>query len=591
MTRARAQSRGHKQTPDPPPPSSAALQTAWFRILVLSLAALCLLGLFSTEVADTDFWWHLKTGQYIVQRHALPVPGPFAYTTAINPDAYPGEGQVRHFNLTHEWLSQTMLYGVYSLGGLPAVVLFRAALLGGLCGLVGLLAARRSGQFYAGIAAAFATAWLATWFTVDRPSIVSFFFVAVFLTLLELRRFLWAIPAIALVWANCHGGFFLGWVVLGAYCSETLLADRGKLFQSRTMTPGERRRLWLVTASAIAASAINPNGLGVISTLIRYRQSAMTANLVEWHPPYLWGPPYQFDLLLYAAALTLLISWRRVWRADWLLFAAFTAASLLAFRNILLVGLLAPVLIAAYFPLHIRVPRIAAWLVPPAIAAVLVTGIARGSFYQLHAATWGTPAGAADFLRANKIAGPLFNTYEQGGYLIWKLWPDYRVFIDGRAISESTNKDYQQILYNLGAPVDQVIGPRAQLLDRYGIQTVVTNMFEYNSGAIYPLALALSRSDWQLVYDDAQTLVFLRKPQAGVAAFADKFRRVLEHMDTECVTNIEHAPEASLCARTMADFWMRFGEKARAQRMLQLYLAHAMDRDPVAERTLQQLSR
>jgi len=566
-------------------------QTRWLGLVVLALSAICLIGLLYTEAEDTDTWWHLKTGQYIAQHHALPVPDPFAYTTAMNPDAYPGEAQSRHFNLTHEWLAQVLMYGVYSAGGFPALILFRALLLAGLCGLVGWVAARRSGAFYAGVAAAFATATLATMFTADRPAIVTFFFVGLYIALLEFRRFLWAIPAIGLIWGNAHGGFFLGWVVLGIYCTEALLAERWSIFRGRAMTAVERRRLWIVAACAIVASAINPNGLGVIASMFRYRQGTLIASLVEWHSPYLWGPPYSFDILLYAGALVLLIAWRKVLRVDWLLFAAFATAALLAFRNIMLIGIVAPILIAAYFPLRFRIPRATVWLVPPALAALLITGLARGSFYQLHAASWGFPIAAADFVRANKLPGPIFNTYEEGGYLIWKLWPDYRVFIDGRAISETTNKDYQQILYNLGAPVDQLSGPRAQLLDRYGVQTVVTNMFEYNSGAIYPLALALARSDWQLVYDDAQTLVFLRKPQAGVPAFNDKFRRVLEHMDTECMTNIEHAPDASLCARTMADFWMRFGEKNRARRMLQLYLAHAMDRDRQAEQALQQLSR
>src|SRR5258708_39179810 len=79
----------------------------------------------------------------------------------------------------------------------------------------------------------------------------------------------------------------------------------------------------------------------------------MTADLVEWHPPYLWGPPYAFDILLYAAALAVVVSWRRVRPAHWALFIAFAGASLTAFRNIPLIAFLAPVLIAAYL-----VPRV-----------------------------------------------------------------------------------------------------------------------------------------------------------------------------------------------------------------------------------------
>ncbi|HYL77372.1 MAG TPA: hypothetical protein VEU96_24375 [Bryobacteraceae bacterium] len=546
----------------------------WLQMVVLGIAATCLLGFFSTEADDTDFWWHLKTGQYIVQQHALPVPDPFAYTTAMNPPSYPGEEQLRHFNLTHEWLAQAMMYGVYSIGGLPAVILARAGLLAALCGLVGFLAARRTGKFYAGVAAAFATASVATWVAVDRPMIVTFLFVAVFIAVLESRRGLWFLPALALIWANCHGGFFLGWVVLLIYCAA------------------EWRRLWLVTACAIAVSALNPNGFGVISTLFRYRQSAMTGSLVEWHRPYLWGSPYAFDLLLYAAALALILSWRKVRLADWLLFAAFAGAALLAFRNILLIGLLAPILIATYFPFRFRLPRAAAWAVPPLLVGVLVTGILRGSFFQLHGAMWKFPVGAADYLLANHVPGPLFNTYEHGGYLIWRLWPQYKVFIDGRSLSETLYKDYQQILSNPNSDAEQVTGPRADLLQRYGIQTVVMNTFEFNRGGAYTLALALGNpatTDWQLVYDDAQSLVFLHRPPAGTPVFADKLPHVVDHLERECTANIEHSPVTYLCARTLADLWMRAGDTPRARRMLQLYLQHTMYRDPEAEELLRQL--
>ena len=53
----------------------------------------------------------------------------------------------------------------------------------------------------------------------------------------------------------------------------------------------------------------------------------------------------------------------------------------------------------------------------------------------LRPAGWRYPDGAARFLLANHIGGPMFNTYEYGGYLMWRLWPQERVFIDGRALN------------------------------------------------------------------------------------------------------------------------------------------------------------
>jgi hypothetical protein len=555
-------SRSRHQT-HPTPPAAPA---RWLALAALVLTAVCLLGLFSTEIADTDFWWHLKTGQFIAQRHSLPVPDPFSYTTQLDATA--------RFNLTHEWLAQVLLYIVYVAGGFPAIIFIRATLLAGVFALAGFLAARFSGNFYAGIAAAFATSAVAVEFTADRPALVTFLFVAVFVTLLETRRAPWALPPLALLWANCHSGFFLGWVVLLAYCAESWTRPRE-----------DRRRLWLVAACSIAASLINPNGFAVLNTLLKYQQSELQRNLLEWRSPSLWGSPYAFDILLYAAVLVLILSWRKVRLAHWILFVALAGASLLAFRNTLFIGFLAPVLIAAYFPFRLPRARILAWAVPPLLAAAVLAGFWRGALFQLRVADWTTPAGAADYLLANHVTGPVFNTYEQGGYLIWRLAPAQRVFIDGRALSESVNRDYRQILDNRDSDADRIAGPRADLLNRYGVQLVVMNAIDYVSGALYPLALALANpetSDWQLVYDDPQDLIFARGP-----AQPDKLRRVLLHLDGECSAYIEHSPDTPLCARTLADYWLRNGVADRGRRMLRLYLAHA--RDEKAEQMLKQL--
>jgi hypothetical protein len=557
----------------------------WLKAVTLLLTAVCLMGLFSSTIADTDFWWHLKTGQYIVQRHSLPVPDPFAYTTAVTP-AYQGEEQVRHFNLTHEWLSQVLMYATYAIAGFPGIVLTRAVLLASLCGLAGFLAARLSGSFYAGIAAACATASVAVAFAADRPGVVSFLGVAVFVSLLELRRLRWALPPLALLWSNCHGGFLLGWVVLLAYSAETLL------IRPRATALRASRQLWLVTACAIAASGINPNGFGVVSTVLAYRRSPMTANLIEWQAPKLWGPPYGFDILLYAALGVLVLSWRKVRPAHWILFAAFAGAALTAFRNTALIGFLAPVLIAAYFPFHVKMPRAFAWAALILAVAVLAVGCAQGWFLQPEVAEWTIPAGAADYLLEHGVTGPMFNTYEQGGYLIWRLWPQERVFIDGRSLSETVYRDYHQILYNAGSISDQVTGPREDLLNRYGVQVVVMNTMDYVSGVLYPLALALANpvsTEWELVYDDPQAVIFLRRPPPGTPVLSSKLGRILRHMDRECAAYVENSPDTPLCARTLARYWLRNDVKDEARRMLLLYLSHAPRRDEQAERMLQEL--
>src|SRR5258708_21093540 len=132
------------------------MASRWSKLAALSLTLICLIGLFSTEITDTDFWWHLKTGQYIVEHRSLPIPDPFAYTTSLS-----SEDQVQHFNLTHEWLAQTLLCMGYSLAGFPAIVFVRALILAALFGICGFLAARLLQSFFAGISPPLALSFMA----------------------------------------------------------------------------------------------------------------------------------------------------------------------------------------------------------------------------------------------------------------------------------------------------------------------------------------------------------------------------------------------------------------------------------------------
>jgi hypothetical protein len=101
------------------------------------------------------------------------------------------------------------------------------------------------------------------------------------------------------------------------------------------------------------------------------------------------------------------------------------------------------------------------------------------------------------------------------------------------------------------------------------------------SRACYP-----SSSEWKLVHDDSQDPISVRGAQSPTPSFPAKLRRVLNHFDIECSAYIEHSPNTPLCARTLADYWLRNGVKDRARRMLLLYLSHASKKDPQAERAL-----
>lgn len=316
-----------------------------------------------------------------------------------------------------------------------------------------------------------------------------------------------------------------------------------------------------------------------------YRQSYLQQMLVEWSRPPLWGPPYGFPLLLWGSAAVLALAWRRVKLSDWILFAVFSAAALTAFRNIALVAFLAPVLIASYWPWRRALPALAAPAIAAALALALVAGVWQGKFFQLRAALWRFPEGAARFLVDHRITEPMFNTYEYGGYLLWRLWPRQKTFLDGRALNESVYKDYQRVIAE-SRPV------REQVLDRYGAGVIVVNAFEYTTGVVYPLVVSLAdraETGWQLVYHDPQALVFLRHPPPGMRVLDRS--QVVGHLEAECRLYLEHDPELCLCARTLGFLFLQAGDRPRAQRSLALYLASPHDPDPEAEAAYRQASR
>jgi hypothetical protein len=541
--------------------------------LIVALCAILLLGLFSREIYDSDFWWHLRTGQYIVEKHSLPVPDPFAWTTAEAHNAYPGEARTRQFNLTHEWLAQVIFYAIWRAGGSAGVVAARAIALTAFCALAGLIAWRRRGNLLAAVAATLASASVAHTFALDRPYQFTWLLLAATMVILEFRRPLWLLPPLFVIWANCHSGYFLGWVVIGAWCAESIVLRR------------RETALWFASGLAVLGSALNPNGFQVLRTLLDYQRSYLTSLLLEWARPSLW-PPSPFSVLLVAAAGVLVWARRRVRIADWLIFTAFAAAALTAQRNTVLVALVAPILIAAYLPWKIPVPAATPHALTALLAAGLGVGIVRGSFFQGHTALWKVPQGAADFLALHNVTQPMFNTYEYGGYLIWRLWPGQRTFIDGRALSESVFQDYIRILYNHDASDGMPSGE--DLLNRYGIQVIVMNTFEYSTGPVYLLAPALAdpaQTTWKLVYDDPQALVFMRTPPPGVQPLNSL--DVLIHMEDECGLRMEHEPEYARCARSLGQVFAKIGDFPRARKWVGIYLQHPHAPDPEAEQAYQ----
>ena len=555
------------------PPRPANAKTAapvrpapptWLHPLLLALTAILFLTWFTGEVGDTDIWLHLMTGRHTLETRALTVPDPFSFTSNLNSTAYPGEAKTRYFNLTHEWLAQILMYVIHAAAGFPGLVLLRALLLLAFCGLAGLMVWWRTTGFYRSLLGAIAAGAVAINFQQSRPFLITFVLLAVTMAILESRRWMWALVPLFIFWANCHGGYFMGWVMLGAYCGEALIQRLRK-----RPVEGERQ-LWLVTIASFLASAINPNGFRVIEIMLLYRSSGIQSSNLEWQYPAFWLPPYSYGVVLIGSLAAMLFSWRRTRPVDWILYFVFAAASLLAVRNTILMGLVGAVLLGSYLPAWKRtIPVAAEYLAAGLLAIAIASSLRAGSAFQLRAAEWLLPTQAADFLKAHNVSGRMFNTYENGGYLVWRLWPTQRDFIDPRGLSEEAYADYSRILYyadsNGGKSADE-------LLAKYGIQVLVLDGFDRFTGKIHTLAAALAdpkQTEWKLVQADNRSMVFMRQPPPGVQPLNSL--QALQSIETQCQQQIEHDPRQPACARGIADFYNLIGEKARAAQWMAYY--------------------
>ena len=561
--------------PTPPPPAAAPVAVpSWLHPAVLALAGFSLLCWFSAAFQSNDGWWHLEMGKYILEHHRLPLPDPFSFSTYLRGPAYPGEEVVRHFNLTHEWLAEVFFFAIYRVGGYGAVVLFRALVLIAACAAVGLMVWRRTGRFYLTAAAALAPASVLYLTAADRPQIFTILFAAVFLLILDARRPLWLLPPLALVWANCHGGFIIAWILVGAFCAEALWQRlHGK-------PPADERRIWLASIATILLSLANPNGWNAIATILYYRHSHMLSVIAEWRPTVLW-PPGGFVLLLAAGALALLWARGKARFADVLLFALFGVAGIYAVRNIVFVALLAPVVIATYLPWKTRrlVPAVE-FVLAAAILGIGVARVAQGKALEFEPMEATRPAGAADFLLQHHVTGRIYNHLEHGGYLMWRLWPQNQVFVDGRLLNETVYRDYRLVTYNLDAGK-----PPLQILDDYGIQAVVVTGFEYVLGGPHVLMPALAapgQTAWKLVYRDKVAAIFMRQPPVGVNPLPNS--EAIIAMQEQCAEHIRVMPSEPGCAKGMANLMAYSKDMTGARRWMAFYLEHKVEPDPDAER-------
>jgi hypothetical protein len=461
--------------------------------------AVIFLGLFALaarNVTDPDVWWHLKTGQLIVENKTIPHTDPFSYTRAGQPW------------ITHEWLTEILLYELHRIAGFSGLIIIFALI---LCAAFLLLYLRCGTNVYvAGIATLFAAfATRPVWGV--RPQVISLLLTSLWLLILERserrpRLPWWTVP-LMLLWANLHAGFALGLAlsflfILGAWIE----ARFGHKQNPRTL-----RLPIAILALDLLMALLNPNGIHLFwYPLQTLRSAAMQTYIAEWASPNFHRADYWPFLCLILAMFAFLgCSHSKARPRNLLLLAVSLFAGLRSIRMIPLFVLIVVPLIARRVEvlLHIsssadfreRKPTAAANALNAAIivtmlifAIVHVNQVIRN---QQNAEIQNFPCHAIAFVQSHPPHGPIFNDYDWGGYLVWKLYPSVPVFIDGRA------DVYGEPLLRQFANTYQFKNGWEQPLKEWNIYTVLVR-------ANSPLAVGLRHNrDWIVSYEDSQAVI------------------------------------------------------------------------------------
>jgi hypothetical protein len=390
---------------------------------------------------DGDMARHVRLGSYMLEHRALVREDFFSWTKAGQPF------------VAFEWLSEVIYAGVYELAGLAGVAIFASLLLAFTYALVARFLLRRRVDPLLAYCTATAAAILGGVHWLARPHLVTFLAVVLLLFLLERERpaRLWVYGLLFAVWANLHGGFSFGLILLGIYFVGALAEAISPTDRATWLGWAKHYGLAMLVGALI--TVINPNGLALPAHLVGFfgesylfevTNEFMSPNFHSWS-----GKIFLAMMLLAVGGLTL--SRKRPTYPRLFLILASIAFSLIAQRNIALFGLTALAVLALHMdPEWRRLPgigrirevferdegrrRSGPWALGLTVLLIVVA-LNRGSIGTLTVVPNAFdpeifPVAAVEEARREGVEGNLFHEFIWGGYLLLE-WPEQRVFIDG----------------------------------------------------------------------------------------------------------------------------------------------------------------
>jgi hypothetical protein len=461
-------------------------------------------------LGDGDTGWHIRTGQYILAQHAVPMQDLFSFSR-------PGAPW-----FAWEWLTDVFFAGLFQVGELKAIVLATGTLIGLFAAIVLRYTLWRGANPLVALLTTLLVAGASSMHFLARPHVFTLLLVPVYFWVLEAdrrknTRWLWALIPLTVLWTNLHGGF-----VIALACMGVLIAGSAIEAWLGIAPWAAVRRYGVLLCGCSLASVINPYGVRLHEHIFEYLRADWIKNLVQEFqaPTFRSEGQLQYEALLIAGLVVagFLLAKRRFVEALWILFLAH--ASLISVRHAPIYAMVAAPFVAGeisewWSTAAARMKKSQALRILHQLGADLSPGFRRTSVWPavficvlalldkpLH---WPAdfpsqlfPTAVVHRHAAMLASGRLLTTDQWGDYIIYTFYPRQKVFVDGR--SDFYGEDFaDQYLHLLQGAYDW-----RQIMGRYGFTEALLP-------ANWPLASLLKQdASWRVVDDDHAAVLFER---------------------------------------------------------------------------------
>jgi hypothetical protein len=491
------------------------MQSSYRNLSIYLFVAVAVVSASLFSIADLDFFWHLKTGDVILERKEFQHTEIYSFTAAG-----------REY-IDHEWLFQVVNSILFSTFGPAGVIIFKSMILALMYFLTTRHLLNEGASPLAVISIQLLSICGGIQRMIERPEIfTALFFVITFLAVHSfLKSGKWSIllilPPLFAIWSNFHAAVILGIVLLACFLAGLVLEvffKRSGLPGYYSVTPKRIGILLGLLIVCVAITGLNPYGYRVLTVPFELTTIINTEvlNNEEWQPPTPFSLPLYYLCVLISFSV-LLLNFRQLSPVHFLVTAFFAYISMKYVRNTGLFAWFMPLFLAPYLSginekkMTVRVTAILSVLVflfSITIAFPFERGLGIASYF---------PKKLADFTKEKNLKGNMLNSYALGGYLIWSLYPERKIFIDGRnevylpLLKEIVKSRTDSRLWNRFIADHKINYALLNYIDRLEEVTImgkngeITKTYEPFSQTHFP------RSKWALIYWDDTGMIFIKK--------------------------------------------------------------------------------